>query len=253
MPAPSSVRILDQRTADERGRPFLPGMGRTWLLPLYDLFSRTSGVLALHRRAVELAGVAPGQSVLDVGCGTGNLSLAVLSASPEARVTGLDPDGSALRRAAGKARRRRVSLTLLQGYADRLPAEDGSLDHVVSGFALHHLDDAGRSGFAREALRVLRPGGRLTIVDFGDRPDGDSPAGHGHGHAHAGRHLRGAVPRLVGPLVGRRGSRKLLGAAAGHGGALVALLGDAGFGAARELEHADHQLGPISFVQATRG
>lgn len=106
MTAASDVRILDQRTPEERDRPFLPGMGRTWLLPLYDAFTRLAGVRALHERAVEIAGIGPGQAVVDVGCGTGNLSFTVLAAEPDARVTGLDPDGTALRRAARKARRR---------------------------------------------------------------------------------------------------------------------------------------------------
>ena len=109
MAAANHVRILDQRTPEERDRPFLPGMGRTWLLPLYDVCTRVAGLRALHERAVRLAGIASGQAVVDVGCGTGNLSLAVLAARPDARVTGLDPDGSALRRAARKARRRRGS------------------------------------------------------------------------------------------------------------------------------------------------
>ncbi len=70
-----------------------------------------------------------------IGCGTGNLSLAVLVAQPDARVTGLDPDGAALRRAPRKAHRRGVSLSLVQGYADRLPTEDASLDQLVSSLA----------------------------------------------------------------------------------------------------------------------
>src|SRR5215218_46498 len=163
----TNVRIVDQRTPEERDRPFLPGMGRPWLLPFYDFFGRVAGVRALHERAVDLADIAAGQAVVNVGCGTGNLSFAVLAAHPDARVTGLDPDRAALRRAARKARRRGVSLTLVQGYADRIPAGDASLHHVVSSLALHHVDDDGRIAFARDALRALRPGGKVTVVDFG--------------------------------------------------------------------------------------
>jgi ubiquinone/menaquinone biosynthesis C-methylase UbiE len=244
-PAPE-VRILDQRTPEDRDRPFLPGMGKTWLLPLYDIFTRVAGVRWLHQRAVELAGIVPGQAVVDVGCGTGNLSFAVLAAHPDARVTGLDPDETALRRAARKARRHGISLTLVQGYADRIPAEDASLDHVVSSLALHHVDDDGRAGFAHDALRALRPGGRVTILDFGgaapDSEDAHHPT-HRHGPAQALRHL----PRLVRSRVAQNPA-----VARNHDNGIVALLVAAGFGDAREVEHVDHRFGRVTFVQATR-
>jgi len=246
MTAVANVRILDQRTPEERDRPFLPGMGRTWLIPLYDIFTRVAGVRALHERAVELAGFEPGQTVVDVGCGTGNLSFAVLAAHPDARVTGLDPDITSLRRAARKARRRRVTLTLVQGYADRIPAEDASLDHVVSSLALHHVDDDGRVAFAHDTLRALRPGGKVTIADFGGpTPNAEDArhATHGHGSAHALRHL----PRLA-----RSPAAHNPAVARNLGDGIVALLAEAGFADTREVDHVDHRFGRITFVQATR-
>ncbi|MDP3893115.1 MAG: class I SAM-dependent methyltransferase [Nocardioides sp.] len=240
--------MLDERTPEERSRSFLPGMGKAWLMPTYDLFTQLAGVRRLHERAVELADVAPGQTVLDVGCGTGNLALTVLAAQPEARVTGLDPDGDALRRAARKARRAGVSLTLVQGYADRLPAEDASVDHLVSSLALHHVDDSGRQGFAREALRVVRPGGTVTIADFGGSSleDGDARQG-AHGHGHGPLHLVRHLPRLVRSRVAQ--SPPL---ARSLGDGLVTLLAEAGFADAREVDHIDHRIGRVAFVQATR-
>lgn len=229
----TTIQIIDGRAEGERDRPFLPGMGRTWLLPLYDLFTRLARVRALHERTVELAGISPGQTVLDVGCGTGNLSFSVLRAVPGAVVTGHDPDDAALRIAARKAGRRGVRLSLVQGYADRLLPEDGSVDHVVSSLALHHVDDVGREGFGREAHRVLRPGGRVTIVDFGAPDHGP---GHDHGHQHGSRRHRGMNAYT---------ERNL-------GNGIVDLLTDAGFTDAREIDHIDHRFGPITIVQATR-
>lgn len=246
MTTTNDVRILDQRTAEERDRAFLPGMGKTWLLPLYDIFTRATGVGVLHQRATELAGIASGQAVVDVGCGTGNLSFAVLKARPDAQVTGLDPDAAALRRAARKARRRRVPLTLVQGYADRIPAEDAALDHVVTSLALHHVDDESRSAFAHEALRALRPGGRITVADFGG-PAQDSHSEHSHGPAHALRHL----PSLLGSLLGRRVATSPA-VAPNLDNGIVELLTGAGFGDAREVDHLDHRVGRVTFVQATR-
>ncbi|MFI2487342.1 class I SAM-dependent methyltransferase [Promicromonospora kroppenstedtii] len=268
----TTVRIIDPRTPEERGREFLPGMGRPWLLPLYDTFTRLSRVRPLHDRAAALADVAPGESVLDLGCGTGNLSLAVLRAQPAARVTGLDPDAAALRIAARKAARRRVPLTLVQGFADRLPVEDGSLDHVVSALALHHVPDEARVRFGAEALRALRPGGRVTIVDFGSA-DGSGHGtadggGHGHGagaggeHGHEHRHGRGrrrgpgstgAYGRVRGHDRGRSGVAANPHTARNLEGGLLRLLADAGFTDAREVDRVQHRYGPLTFVQATRG
>lgn len=264
-----AVRILDNRTPEERERGFLPGMGKPWLLPFYDVFSRYSGVRPLHDRVAALAGVVSGESVLDVGCGTANLSLAVLRAQPAARVTGLDPDAAALRTASRKASRRRVPLTLVQGFADRLPTDDGSLDHIVSALALHHVPSDAQTRFGREAFRALRSGGKITIVDFdssggsddaADADGGAHEAGTSGGHEH--QHWYGRVRGR-----GRSGHGGSGHGGSGHGqsvaaadprtaqqveGGLVRLLADAGFTDAREVDHVEHRFGPLTFVQATR-
>ncbi|WP_007023191.1 class I SAM-dependent methyltransferase [Saccharomonospora iraqiensis] len=243
------IQLFDQRTPDERDRPFLPGMGRAWLLPLYDTVTRLAGVRAVYERTAALAGVAPGESVVDVGCGTGNLTFAVLAATPQARVTGLDPDGDALRRAAHKAHRRRVGLTLVQGYADRIPADDAALDHVISSLALHHADDDGRAGFARDALRALRPGGTVTVADFDSGPTqgATTAAPPAHTHRHGPGHVLRNLLRIVQP---RRSRAPVVAHEQGDG--LVALLTGAGFTDAREVAHLDHRFGRIAVVRATR-
>ncbi len=152
-------------------RPFLPGMSRNWLLPLYDPLTRLLGVRRVHRRLLGQAGIRPGQRVLEIGCGTGNLLLMAKQAQPAATVVGVDPDLTALARASRKARRRGLAVQLDRGYADELPYADRSVDVVLSSFMLHHVPADQRAPAAQEVRRVLRPGGALHLVDIDGAAD----------------------------------------------------------------------------------
>jgi len=143
---------------------YLPGAGHDALLPAYDLIARFLGLSSVHRALIEQAELNDCHRVLEIGCGTGNLTVAVKRANPAVDVTGLDPDPLALDRAARKA----DSLTGIRfehGYAQRLPHPDGEFDRVLSSMMLHHLDEEAKSAAASEIYRVLRPGGRLHLVD----------------------------------------------------------------------------------------
>jgi ubiquinone/menaquinone biosynthesis C-methylase UbiE len=184
------------RTAVTGGeRSFLPGMRHEWLLPLYDPLNRLLGVRQIRRRLLDQAGLQPGQRVLEIGCGTGDLLLAAKRAQPAAAVVGLDPDLAALARAHRKARRRGLAVQLDRGYADELPYADDSVDVVLSSFMLHHVPADQREPAMREVLRVLRPGGALHLVDVG----GEDGAAHGRGHRHrlTGEHAVDDVPGLL--------------------------------------------------------
>ena len=180
------------RTAVTGGeRSFLPGMRHEWLLPLYDPLNRLLGVGRIHRRLLDQAGLRPGQHVLEIGCGTGNLLLAAKSAQPAAVVVGLDPDLAALARAQRKARRRGLTVQLDRGYADALPYADDSVDVVLSSFMLHHVPTDEREAAMREVLRVLRPGGALHLMDVGGAGD------RGHRHRFTREHAVDDVPDLL--------------------------------------------------------
>ena len=180
-------------------REYLPAMGRTVLLPLYDPLTRLLGVRDAHWRLVAQAGIEPGSRVLEIGCGTGNLLLLAARAVPGTTLTGLDPDPGALAAAGRKARRAGVTLRLDRGYADRLPYPDGSVDRVLSAFMLHHLPLDQQQAALREVHRVLAPGGRLHLLDIDGSPPSASGRllrlghrhgngnGHDHGHGHDGR------------------------------------------------------------------
>ncbi|MFW3172984.1 class I SAM-dependent methyltransferase [Geodermatophilus sp. CPCC 206100] len=174
---PTSTEVTGEQ------RPFLPGMGHRWLLPLYDPLTRLVGVSRVHRRLLEQAALQPGQRVLEIGCGTGNLLLGAKRREPGVAAVGLDPDLDALARAARKARRAGLPVQLDRGHADALPYPDGSVDVVLSSFMLHHLPAGEQEAAMPEVVRVLRPGGSLHLLDA-DAPDA---AEHGHGHAHGHR------------------------------------------------------------------
>ncbi|MEJ3655717.1 class I SAM-dependent methyltransferase [Actinomycetes bacterium KLBMP 9759] len=146
---------------------YIPAMGRNWLLPLYDPFTRLAGARALHRRLVAQAAIGPDHDVLDVGTGTGNVALTVARRHPAATVTGLDPDPLALARAELKADRAGLPVRWVRGFGGDLPFEAASFDRVLTALALHHLDGPAQVAALAEIRRVLRPGGSLHIVDFG--------------------------------------------------------------------------------------
>src|SRR3954464_1128163 len=163
---------MDQLASDRR---FLPGMGRDWLLPLYDPFTRLIGVEAAHRKLADQADPSSADRMLEIGCGTGTLALLVKRLRPQLEVVGLDPDLKALARADRKARRAGLALELDRGFADALPYEEGRFDRVLSSLMFHHLEAGLRLASLREVLRFLRPGGSLHLMDFG----GDSHRLHG--------------------------------------------------------------------------
>lgn len=227
------VRLIDDPSTPHR--PYLPGMGKPWLMPLYDPFTRLIGAQRYRARLISLAGISARQQVLDVGCGSGDLLVQVARAVPGAELTGLDPDGIALGRAARKFADLGTGVTLIRGYADQLPLADASLDHLVSSLAIHHVDDDARAAFAAEAHRVLRPGGKITILDFGG-------SSHDHGHGPLG-HLRSLVDTTL-----RKSPRLQLNLDSG----LPDLLRAAGFADAAVIAQQQAFVGQLAYVQATR-
>ena len=154
--------------ASETHRHFIPAAGRDLFLPLYDPLVKLLGRNEQTRgELVRRAHIGPGQQVLDLGCGTGSLSVLIQQRHPEAKLTGLDPDPKALARATAKAARAGLTIRFEQGFGDALPFADASLDRVLSSLVLHHLTREEKLAAFRDVRRVLRPGGELHVLDFG--------------------------------------------------------------------------------------
>lgn len=154
-------------TMEESRKTYLPGMGHDWLLPLYDPLQKLLGFESLHRQLVDQAAIRPNHRVIEIGCGTGNLSILIKRLHPQAQVVGLDPDPKALARARRKAEREALSVQLDRGFAEELPYLDASFDRVFSAFMFHHLEPDEKEKTLQEARRVLKPNASLHLVDFG--------------------------------------------------------------------------------------
>ena len=131
-------------------------------------------ILAPNRMgAARLAAAMPGEGyadLLDVGCGTGFTTEAVLARHPGIRrVTGVDPSEGMLARFREKAPALGVELELHRGTAEDLPVAEASFDAIVSGMAFHWFPD--KAGAVRAMARAVRPGGTVAILASGRGSD----------------------------------------------------------------------------------
>jgi ubiquinone/menaquinone biosynthesis C-methylase UbiE len=189
---------------------YLPAAGRDWALPLYDPLLRLWGGDAARRPLLDQAGLASGQRVLDIGCGTGTLATLLKSIHPAVDVLGLDPDPNALARAVRKAARAGFRIHFDRGSSSELPYADASFDRVFSSYMFHHLEASDRQKTLREVRRVLRPGGSFHMVDF----------------VHPGANGKGWLARLLGSHAHFRDSSD---------GRILALMSDAAFEFAQKV------------------
>ncbi len=178
-------------------RTFVPAMGNDRLLPLYDMVQRLAGVPGMHRALIDAADLHAGLRVLDIGCGTGNLVLAVRRRYPDVEVVGLDPDAKALDRARRKADRAGLALRLDQGYAEELPYSDGAFDRVLSSLMFHHLGRAAKAAMLTEVRRVLSPDGLLVLADFGGPVGGHGMLARRIARTERMRDNLNGIPRLM--------------------------------------------------------
>jgi ubiquinone/menaquinone biosynthesis C-methylase UbiE len=137
---------------------------------LYDLlvFIATGGRdNAFRQKVLDLARLKPGEAVLDVGCGTGTLAIAARRrVGHDGKVSGIDASPEMIARAGKKARKAGLEIEFRNESIEALPFPDGRFDLVLSTVMLHHLPRKVRDAGLREIRRVLRPGGRVLIVDF---------------------------------------------------------------------------------------
>lgn len=178
LPAGGS-RPLVYRTGNEQVRATPPRSPRAstkalrWLRPKdwnehvenLEQMASTAAFQTLRDNILELALLRPEDRVLDIGAGTGLLTLA--AAPCAARVIALDISPAMCRHLQDKLERLEVgNAEVIVANATRLPLGDASLDVVISNYCFHHLADPDKRRALDEIERVLRPGGRLVFADM---------------------------------------------------------------------------------------
>jgi ubiquinone/menaquinone biosynthesis C-methylase UbiE len=121
----------------------------------------------LRKMTIDLARIQPGDRVLEVGCGTGDVAIAACApAGPHGSVAGIDASPEMLAVAGAKAARAGVAVDFRLEPIEALTYPDSTFDIVLSSMMMHHLPDDLKGQGLAEVARVLKPGGRVLIVDF---------------------------------------------------------------------------------------
>lgn len=174
------------------------------IAPTYDLLNTvlSLGLDERWRREAAAEAVAGGaRAVLDVATGTGKLAFAVKRACPTCAVTGVDFAAPMLELARQAAARRGLDVAFVEADGTALPFPSGSFDAVTIGYGLRNFADVDRG--LREFRRVLRPGGRLVVLEFPPPPRGVLGRAFGF-------YFELVLPFVGGVVSGRRGAYEYL-------------------------------------------
>jgi ubiquinone/menaquinone biosynthesis C-methylase UbiE len=206
---------------------YIPALSFRLLTPLYDpILKWVMREDVFKRKLVSQARILPGMKVLDLGCGTGTLTVMLKEEYPNTSINGLDGDPQVLEIARQKSGN--LNIQWDQGMAYALPYPDESFDRVVTSLMIHHLATGDKRRAFQEIYRVLKPNGELYVLDFG------AP------HSGLARLITGYMHSLEE-------------AADNFDGLLSQFILEAGFEPVGELDHFVTVFGPLSLWRAVKG
>lgn len=211
---------------------YIPALRFDALTRFFDPVVRiTTRERRFKQELVKQVAARPGERVLDIGCGTATLAIALANACPGAEVHGVDGDANILAVARTKVAAANVNVALHEALAWELPFASGTFDHAVSSLVFHHLDRDAKLRTLVAIRDALKPNGLLHIADWG----------RAHGPAMRVAFL--AVQLLDGFATTTDSVR----------GRLPSMIEQAGFADVTETQRLRTPLGTMSLYRARRG
>lgn len=206
---------------------YIPALSFKWLTPLYDpLLKWVMREDTFKRKLVQQANIQSEMKILDLGCGTGTLTLMLKRTHPQAQIIGLDGDPQVLGIARDKTRGADIQWN--EGLASALPYPDSAFDRVLTSLVIHHLVTDDKRRAFKEIYRVLKPHGELHVLDFG--------APHS------------LLTRFMTTYM-----RRLEETADNFDGMIPRFIAEAGFGSVSEAQSFVTLFGPLSLWRAVKG
>jgi len=152
----------------EKTENYIPPAHWNFLTPFYDIGCILLGFgKGFRHRIIKHLNLSGTERILDAGCGTGTLLIMLKEIYPSVVAEGLDPDEKALQIAYKKTQKNNFNIPLHRGAMNNMHFENSSFNVVLSSLVFHHLQKDNRLASLKECLRVLKPGGRMLLIDFG--------------------------------------------------------------------------------------
>lgn len=148
---------------------YVPALKYAWLTRFYDpVVALTTRETTFRQRLLEQSELKAGDRLLDLACGTGTFAVLVKARYPETVVTGLDGDPDILELARKRAQKAGVDVVFDEGLSYSMPYQASNFDIVFSSLFFHHLQTRDKMRTLKEVIRVLKPGGKFHICDWGN-------------------------------------------------------------------------------------